>query len=215
MTNTTRHRRPLRLAMTLVLALGLPAAAQACSLARVNGADQQVPAQGRINQALIDAAIRAEVNLQRCKAGLSELGGDSGLADAAATHAKWMARANSLSHQSSVPGQSTVLARLRSAGVNFRVGSENIGQVARYTIDGTRFQVRDIATCAFATQAGAPIGAHSYQSLAHQIVTLWVNSPKHRRNMLDPKVRMVGSGAGYNPNAPYCGAFYLSQDYAG
>lgn len=201
--------------MALTIALALPGTAQACRLARITGADQAIPASGRINQALVDTTIRAEVNFQRCKAGLSELAADEGLADAAATHARWMARNETLSHQSAVFGQNTVLARLRSSGVRFHIGSENIGQVARYGIDNIRFKIRDMSACAFATQAGAPIGVHSYQSLAHLIVSLWVNSPKHRTNMLDPRARVVGSGVGYDPKAPYCGAFYLSQDYAG
>lgn len=196
-------------------ALALPQGAGACTLARVAGADATVPASGRINEALIDAAIRAEVNVQRCKAGLDELSAAEGLADAASTHAKWMARAQTMSHESQVPGQSNVLSRLQSSGVDFRAGSENIGKIARYGIDGIQFRIRDAGSCAFATQAGEAIGAHTYQSLARHIVNLWVNSPKHRTNMLDPRVRMVGSGAGFDPSAPYCGAFYVSQNYAG
>ncbi|MDP1670019.1 CAP domain-containing protein [Phaeovulum sp.] len=202
-------------ALAVFAAIALPQIAGACSLARVSGADVVVPASGRINEALIDAAIRAEVNYQRCRAGLSELAAAPGLAEAASTHAKWMARAQTMSHESKVPGQSSVLARLQSSGIDFRAGSENIGKIARYGIDGIHFRIRDAGACAFATQDGTAIGAHSYQSLARHIVTLWVNSPKHRTNMLDPKVRMVGSGAGYDPSAPYCGAFYVSQNYAG
>ena len=202
-------------ALVVGAAFALPQAAVACTLARVSGADAVVPASGRINESLIDAAIRAEVNVQRCKAGLGELSAAAGLAEAASTHAKWMARARTMSHDSQVPGQSSVLARLQSTGIDFRAGSENIGKIARYGIDGIQFRIRDAANCAFSTQAGTPIGAHTYQSLARHIVNLWVNSPKHRTNMLDPKVRMVGSGAGYDPSAPYCGAFYVSQNYAG
>ena len=197
------------------LALGAPHLAGACTLARVSGAEAVVPASGRIDGRLIDAAIRAEVNFQRCRAGLDELAAAPGLAEAAATHAKWMARAQTISHESSVPGQSSVLARLQSSGVEFRAGSENIGKIARYGIDGIQFRIRDAAACVFATQDGQTIGAHSYQSLARHIVNLWANSSKHRTNMLDPKVRMVGSGVGYDPSSPYCGAFYVSQNYAG
>lgn len=199
----------------LGLALAAPQVAGACSLARVSGADAVVPASGRIDGRLIDAAIRAEVNYQRCRAGRDELAAAPGLAEAAATHAKWMARAQTMSHESSVPGQSSVLARLQSTGIDFRAGSENIGKIARYGIDGIQFRIRDAGGCVFSTQDGQTIGAHSYQSLARHIVNLWVNSPKHRTNMLDPKVRMVGSGASYDPSAPYCGAFYVSQNYAG
>ncbi|WP_372839542.1 CAP domain-containing protein [Phaeovulum sp.] len=202
-------------ALVMLAALSVAGAADACSLARVSGAEAVVPATGRIDARLVDASIRAEVNYQRCRAGLSELAEAPGLAEAAATHAKWMARSRTMSHESSVPGQSSVKARLKSAGIDFRAGSENIGMVARYGIDGIQFRIRDASSCAFATQAGEPIGAHSYQSLARHIVNLWAASPAHRKNMLDPSMRMVGSGAGFDASAPYCGAYYVSQEYAG
>ncbi len=202
-------------ALAISAALMVGGATNACALARVSGVDAVVPASGRIDARLIDASIRAEVNYQRCRAGLGELAEAPGLAEAATTHAKWMARSRTMSHDSSVPGQSSVLARLQSAGIDFRAGSENIGMIARYGIDGIQFRIRDASACAFATQAGETIGAHSYQSLARHIVNLWAASPAHRKNMLDPKVRMVGSGAGFDPSAPYCGAFYVSQEYAG
>jgi uncharacterized protein YkwD len=202
-------------ALVWLAAFAAPIAASGCSLEHVSGSDVLVPDSARINQKLIDAAIRAEVNLLRCKEGLSALSGNSGLASVAATHASWMAKARNMSHQSQVPDQDTVMARLSSTGVRFRVGSENLGKVARYEIDGGSFRIRNESSCSFATNAGQPIGAHSYQTLAKHIVTLWYNSPSHRANMMAPNIRMVGSGAAYDPSAPYCGAYYLSQNYLG
>ena len=136
-----------------------------------------------------------------------------GLAQVAATHSRWMARAGAVSHKSTVAGQSTVMSRMLGTGLKFHAGSENIGMVHRFGIDGQNFRIK--GTCSFATQAGQPIGAHTYASLARAMVDLWMASPAHRRNILDPKVRMVGSGAGFRAEAPYCGQFYLSQNFAG
>ena len=104
---------------------------------------------------------------------------------------------------------------LKSSGVRFRAGSENIGLVHRFQIDGQRFRIRDASTCAFATGSGTPIGTHSYASLARHAVNLWMASSGHRRNILDRKVTMVGSAAAVDTSAPYCGQVYLSQNFAG
>ncbi|GAB4388942.1 CAP domain-containing protein [Albidovulum sp.] len=211
--------RRTQLPAALAVAIGLslwPAivAAAACAPAAVPGAAQVIGGAG-INQALADAAIRAEVNRQRCRAGLPPVAGSAALAAPAARHAGWMARSRRLGHKSTLSGQATPMARLKSSGLRFRAGSENVGLIARYRIDGMSFRIRDAAACRFATQAGAPIGEHSYASLARTIVDLWMASPPHRRNILDPKVKLLGSGVGFDPAAEYCGRYYVSQLFAG
>lgn len=206
---------PIRAILAIaVMVLGTVQAA-ACSRPSVSGAEAAIASPARINQTLIDAAIRAEVNYHRCKAGLPPVDASGGLARVAGTHAKWMARARSLSHKSTTAGQATAMARLRSSGVRFRAGSENIGYLARFRIDGLSFKIKNAATCEFATDSGQRLGAHSYATLAQKIVELWMNSQAHRRNILDRKVRKVGSGAGFDAKAPYCGSFYVSQTFAG
>jgi uncharacterized protein YkwD len=192
-----------------------PAVAAACGRALPAGADAVIEAGAKIDQDRIDAAIRAEVNHHRCKAGLSGLAAAKGLRRVAGTHAGWMARTGDLSHRSTVAGQTTTLTRLKASGLRFRAGSENIGYLARYRIDGAPFRIRDAASCGFADPSGRPIPPHSYASLAQQIVGLWMQSPTHRRNILDPRVSKVGSAIGFDAAAPNCGRFYVSQSFAG
>lgn len=199
-------------AFALTFAAG---AAEACSRAMPNGADALIRADQRISQALADAAIQAELNYHRCKAGLPPLKRAKALSTVAGTHANWMASARQLSHRSSVSGQSTAAARLKSSGIRFRAGSENIGYIARYQLDGRRFMIRDRANCGFATQGGQPIPPHSYASMARTIVDLWMGSKGHRRNILDRKVTQVGSAVGFDPRSEYCGRLYISQSFAG
>lgn len=187
----------------------------ACSRMPVAGGAAVIAAPAKIDQKLVNAAILAEINYVRCKAGRAALVSDTSLSKVASTHAKWMARARSLSHKSGVAGQSTSLARLKSSGIRFRAGSENIGYLARFQIDGLSFRIKDAATCHFASNSGQTLGAHSYTTLARKIVELWMESPAHRRNILDGKVSKVGSGAGFDPKAPFCGSFYVSQTFAG
>lgn len=211
---STAPRRTLA-ACVIAAALTLPSVGWACSRVGVSGGDAVISPERRIDQAKVDAAIRAEVNYHRCKAGLRPLAGAASLARVAQTHAKWMAKAQAVTHNSTVGGQSTVKARIVSTGIRLRAGSENIGMVHRYQIDGSSFRITDSSACAFATHSGQPIPPHSYNSLARTMVGLWMRSSGHRRNILDPKVAMVATAAGFAPGAPYCGQFYLSQDFAG
>lgn len=208
--------RPLNhvLAGAVALAL-LPTAAAGCSRASVNGADAAIRPESRIDQALADAAIRAEVNYQRCRAGLPALTEAEGLRNVAARHAIWMARTRTLSHKSSTPGQSTTLARINASGLRFRAASENIGRIARFQIDGRSFRIAESARCSFLGSSGRAIPPHTYSSLARTIVTRWMASHAHRRNVLDRKVTRVGSGIGFDPAGPYCGSYYVSLSFAG
>ena len=169
----------------------------------------------RTRPSTADAAIRAEVNYHRCRAGLAPLKQADGLRRVASRHALWMAKSRSLSHKSSTPGQSTTLARIKSSGLKIRAGSENIGYLGRFQFGNGAFRITDASGCGFAAANGAAIPPHSYASLARSIVQLWMDSPAHRRNILDRKVTRVGSGVGYDPRAPHCGNFYVAQDFAG
>lgn len=204
-----------RTILALLFCAAAATGASACSVAKVAGADQLIRPEAGINQRLVDAAIRAEVNYHRCKAGRKPLSGSRALAKVASTHAMWMARAQTVSHKSGVAGQTTLRARMSSSGVRFKAGSENIGMVSRYALEGGPFKIRDAAACKFETYGGKPIGAHSYASLARSIVQIWVTSKGHRENMLDRRVSMLGSGAGFTAKAPHCGRFFLSQNFAG
>ncbi|WP_421702447.1 CAP domain-containing protein [Aliiroseovarius sp.] len=179
-----------------------------CNRANVPGAEAQVPA-GRINQALLDAAILSEVNYERCRKGLRALKPEPRLTRTAAGHSKWMARAARLSHK----GSNTLTQRLKRSGVKFRTGAENIGMVHYYQIDRVVFLTR--GSCQFTNQAGQPLPPHSYASLARAAVGNWMNSPKHRANILNRQVKFMGAGAGYNGRAEYCGTVYLTQNFVG
>ena len=200
-------------AIALTIAFSGSAALAGCSVATVAGADTMINPAGRIDQALADAAIRAEVNYYRCKAGRSALGPSSGLAKVAATHAKWMAKALSVSHRSQVAGQSTLKARMSTSGVRYKVAAENIGMVHRFAIEGAGFKIK--GSCQFETNGGQKIGAHSYRSLAKQIVAYWMGSKEHKANILRSGTKVTGSGVSFAANTQYCGQFYVSQGFAG
>ena len=199
-------------AVAVPLLLG---AAEACSRASVRGADAAIRPEARIDQALVDAAIRSELNYQRCRAGLPRLSEANGLRKVAGQHAKWMAQARTLSHRSGTPGQGTTLARIKASGVRFRAGSENIGQIARFQIDGKHFRIASSTACGFLGGNGRAIPPHSYASLAQTIVAYWMASADHRRNILDPSITKVGIGVAFQKSPSGGLQLYVTQLFIG
>ncbi|MGI1662135.1 CAP domain-containing protein [Palleronia sp. KMU-117] len=200
-----------------VLALSIATtAAEACSRKIPAKAEGTVVPAERIDQNLLDAAVRAEVNFHRCRAGLPALSdAGNGLASVAKGHSVWMASTQTLSHRSTVPGKASLSQRVKASGVKFRTGAENIGMVHRYQIDNMRFRIVNSSACQFATHDGRPLPAHSYASLARHVVDLWMNSPGHRKNILDRNVTRISTAVAFDPKAQYCGRFWLTQNFVG
>ena len=50
---------------------------------------------------------------------------------------------------------------------------------------------------------------------ARSIVRMWLSSPAHRRNLLDPRFKLVGVGAVRGSYSGYSGALVITTDFAG
>lgn len=199
-----------------VLLFAAPTAADACTRAVSASAARTIVPAGRINQKMLDDAVRAEVNYHRCRAGLPSVSrAGAGMAKEARLHSRWMAKSQQLTHRSTVPGRATLKQRVKASGASFRTGSENIGMVHRYQIDNRRFKILSSSECKFASYQGQPLPAHSYASLARHAVNLWMNSPGHRKNILDRQVTKVSTAVAFDPKAQYCGRFWLTQNFIG
>lgn len=214
------HIRPRRTTFVLVFALIMAAlapsvAATGCTVPQSGPASQLPLPVGSFDQNMFSTEVLLQVNYHRCLQGVGPVGGHQGLTDVAATHAEWMAATRKLSHHSTIPGQSDVAARVRVAVTAPRVGSENIGYVHRYRIDEGEPFFASGQNCAFTTRAGRAIATHSYASLAKRIVQLWMESPGHRVNVLDRNISVAGTAVAFDDNAPHCGVYYMSQNFAG
>ncbi len=199
-----------------IILFSLPSAAEACTRDVSKSAAQTIVPSSRINQKMLSDSVRAEVNYHRCRAGLSPLANAGApLAKQARNHSRWMAKSQQLTHRSTVPGRASLKQRIKASGVSFRVGSENIGMVHRYRIDNRRFKIVSSSQCKFASYEGQSLPAHSYASLSRHIVNLWMNSPGHRRNILDRRAKKVSTAVAFDPKAQYCGRFWLTQNFIG
>jgi len=193
--------------------LAFSVGADACSRATVSGANRLIMPEQRINESLLDAAVRAEVNFHRCSAGLHPVRGNSRLRKIAKGHSKWMARASNMTHRSTVSGRRTFGDRMKRSGLRWKAAAENIGMVYRFRLEKQRF-FGDPGTCQFTNAAGQKIPPHSYKSLARYIVTLWMKSPGHRHNIMDRRMTKVGTAIALDRKARYCGTYYITQDFA-
>lgn len=189
--------------------------ASACSRKVSDVAARKLVPPSNIDYGLLDKAIRAEVNYHRCRAGLGEVvyAGDS-LLRVALQHSTWMAKRNNLSHSNTMRGLESLGERVQAANIRYRYASENIVAVHQYQIDNRRFKPVNRSACQF-TADGKLISPHSYASLARHSVQLWMDSPGHRKNILNPKSAKMVVGIAHSNTRRYCGKFWLTQNFIG
>lgn len=205
---------PPRFLAALAFASLLPVAAAACTLAPISGTAQVLPDAAVIDGARLDLAILARVNYARCRAGVAALIPSPALARVARAQGRWMAQHQRLTHNGGPPGMRSLRARLAAARIDHRAGGENIATASLFRIDGRTVGLGR-TRCTFLDANRRPIPRQSYASLAAEVVANWLASPGHRRNILDPRFRWAGSGAGFDRRGAMCGTFYLAQIFAG
>lgn len=173
-----------------------------------------IPA-AKINQTLFAEALRLEASFVRCKSGATELQNAAQLTAVAAPHSGWMARSHKLDHTSNVAGKQTMAARVRSTGLKFSTAAENIAAFDRFQFPTGQFKITNSSKCRFSYQNNKPIPAHSYASLAQTVVAGWMSSSGHRANLMNRRMKLAGAGLAYDAASPYCGRFYITQNYLG
>lgn len=131
----------------------------------------------------LEAALLSATNAARKAHGLGALQQDEGLARAAREHAAEMARLGYFAHSSPVARHAALQDRLALAGCPYVDIAENIAMLGRH--------------------AGP-------EATARQTVQDWLDSPPHRRNLLDGHYDRVGFGTAVDAD----GRLFLVQDFA-
>lgn len=140
------------------------------------------PATAPPQRASVTQQIVALMNEERAKGGLRALTNDAQLQGAAQGHSDEMARTKNFSHTGSRPGRGQPADRVEAEGYSWARVAENI----------------------FMAQG------KSDQQLASSCVQAWMNSPGHRRNIMDRDVKNVGVAIGRNGQ----GEVYVTAVYA-
>jgi uncharacterized protein YkwD len=191
------------------LFLLMPVAAEACTAPKWTAQHlKTIPTSG-MNQALFSEALRLEASYARCKNGnVGALADEPKLGRIAASQSIAMAKSRKLTHGS-------FASRVRTTGLSYRTAAENIAAYNRFQFPAGEFKILNASACRFAYANGKAVPAHSYASLAQAVVQGWLGSSGHRKNLLNRRMKIAGGGVAYDPTAPHCGRFFVTQDYAG
>lgn len=168
----------------------------------------------RPDQQLFNDAVVYFSNAVRKQNGRAPLRSDRDLSAAAADHAKNMARLRTHSHVLPVRGQRDLSQRMHRQDVEFRTAAENIAMSKVYRLLGRPISIAHEGCRFVYDDTKQPVPAHTYASLAQEVVNRWLASPKHRASLLSKGYRRLGAGVGVDPTGPACGDFYLVQDFA-
>ncbi len=178
----------------------------------------QVPKTGRHDPWLVDAAVLHYTNVERCKAGLVPLSAVETLRKAARTQTRDMARLGFFDHTSTETGRTSPSDRVKEVdpGNSYRVIAENL--VESFFVayqNNTPYRVVDADACKFLDDKGREMPRQTYDSMAKEFVDRWMNSPGHRRNILEPSFRFHGAGMAPTDRGDLCGALFGAQVFAG
>jgi uncharacterized protein YkwD len=166
---------------------------------------------------LIAAAIFHETNMRRGEQKLSALAFDKKARAAALQQAQAMAKANTLTH--STPNATrniTPYDRLVAEGLQPRFSAENIAFHFALRYDpGKPFYTREEngQTLYSYEPGGEPLKPHTYVSFAEAILTQWMNSPAHRKNIVAPEPEFLGVGCALSKDAKGFATVYATQDF--
>ncbi len=168
----------------------------------------------RPDQSLFNQAVLIFSNEVRRKNGRNPLRADPALSRAAADHARNMARLRTHSHVLPVRGQQNLADRMHRQSLDFRLAAENIAMDKIYRLLGRPISIKHQG-CRFTyDDTKEPVPAHTYASLAREVVSRWLASPKHRASLLNKSYSRLGAGMGVDVAGAACGDFYLVQDFA-
>ena len=171
-----------------------------------------------IDYPMLHAAIFYETNKQRVLNGLEPLKHSPALEKAAREHSIDMVRRNFFSHTSPVRGKRTMSMRLKKVGIDNAYKGENISTVCLLEYESGKpvFTPPQNGGYFSYTHKGKPIDNRSYLTLAKTVVKHWMNSPEHRKNILNKNYKFLGAGAALFKerkfhNMPY---FKATQNFA-
>jgi uncharacterized protein YkwD len=168
----------------------------------------------RPDQSLFNEAVLIYSNEVRRQHGRAALRPDPGLSRAAVDHARNMARLRTHSHVLPVRGQADLSQRMHRQSLEFRKAAENIAMDKVYRLLGRPISMAHQG-CSFTYgDTNQPVPIHTYASLAEEVVSRWLASPKHRASLLSNGFQRLGAGVGVDPKGPACGDFYLVQTFA-
>lgn len=139
-------------------------------------------------------------NEARAEVGLPPLVSDDRLALAATRHAREMAELDYFAHVSPVAANAHVTQRVRAAGSPLVEVGENLARIgsAPYASAAATRYAADAGAVAFGSAMAPREADEVATAAASAVVRGWLDSPGHRRNLLEPSFGRVGFGLAYD-----------------
>ena len=151
----------------------------------------------------VDLATRAlfeESNRQRAAAGLPVLAPLAAAQTAALWQAQYMAQTGAVGHVNTTDrSRKNIDDRARAAGIAFRFLAENVAMNFATDYEPRRSIYSRPGPNGVVIRSyepnGPPLRNHTYASLARVVVTQWMNSSGHRKNLLSRDAQYLGCAA--------------------
>ena len=151
-----------------------------------------------INYPLLAEAIFHETNLRRQENERQVLDHLPSLDQAACVHARDMVEGNFFAHQNpNEAKKETPLNRVENQGLEVGFVAENIAQTfaLQYESGTSVYTRQEDGEIVFSYEAGGEaLPPHTYQSFAGTLLNQWMDSPGHRKNILDEEPSHLGAG---------------------
>lgn len=175
------------------------------------------PAQ--IDYPLLHAAVFYASNEARVGEGLAPFQHSAALEQAAAAHSQAMTQHGFFSHTSVIPGLESMKARLSAVGIPPSYMAENIAQFSGldYTPGKPVYSPQVNGGYFSYTHKGEPLKPRSYASAARHVLQQWMDSPGHRRNILNPRLKYLGTGLSAFEKKSFYNMLYFNatQNFSG
>lgn len=168
---------------------------------------------------LLQAAVFYATNESRAGEGLAPFLHSQALEDAAAAHSQAMTQHNFFSHTSVIPGLESMTSRLSAVGIPPSAMAENIAQFSGLNYEpGKLVYTPDVNGGFFSYEyKGTPLKPRSYAGAARHVLQQWMDSPGHRRNILNPNLKYLGAGLSAFEKKSFYNMLYFNatQNFSG
>src|SRR5690606_6536268 len=150
-------------------------------------------------------------NEERIKFGLTPFEHSEMIEKVASEHANDTVSYNFYSHVSRVSGKKTIGDRFSREGLKRMPIAENLSSSIGFQYQtGRQINIpRSGGMYTYANGKREVILPHTYLSYAKEVVQLWMNSPSHRKSILNPNFEQMGCGSQVFNNREFHNVPYL------
>ncbi|MDZ7722756.1 MAG: CAP domain-containing protein [candidate division KSB1 bacterium] len=171
-----------------------------------------------IDYKLLHAAVFYATNAQRYKKHLPPFQHSPALEYAARAYSLDMVIYDFFSHKSPVTGKTNLADRLSQVGLNMGYRAENIAIAFALEYKSGRPVYTPAQNGGYFsyTHRGPALEYRTYLDVAETVVRQWMNSPGHRRNILNSNLKYLGIGAAFYRQHDFynMGAFKITQNFS-